>query len=1010
MLRFQAASTHDQILTHFSSRVAGGKINRNVSELLKTQNLIQAFKVKYRDAYSFLFNRKQVLADVAKWFEKETGIKLAARDNVFKLAMEDAYTPARAFSIITDSLTDMEHNVIGGAFIDVFKPIKKNEYESFMGYLGMVHGLDRLKIGKDSFGPNYTQESIEMVVRETEALHPHFKETSSNLYSWWDQFMKAYAVNGTPLVDVELYQNLRKIYPHWVPMLREVEQTTLVNGNQIKKGARSMSDQKNPMRKSSKHGSDAQIIDPIESMALDIVRIVTAARKWEQFDALHRNYQDYVKNSDDMEGISWLMTQEGPSFSRQSVDARNKKAQLILSLMESWEGPADVKGMLTQMISEGEFKEAADLGAEHGWDVIELIDDSIEDFITQYTPKQMESDFDKVTHIGQDGKLYRYRFNTNGEGGHVLRVVLNTDKAQTDKWLRIAKIGRQTWQKFVTAWAPTFVVTNPIRDTQGAVVQSKDTSSLAYSKAVAESLGQVLKATLKDTVTFFNEEMGDNIHTSETYDTFKRMGGDMGSIHGSERNFLKDVLFEIQHNGETGLQKSAPHMLRAGRRAIEEMSSMSEKPARLAEFKKSYERYRAQGMDAYSAKIEAYRDSMDITLEFAKNGFIMDTFAVQILPFFNVGLLSAEKFGRAHNKENFARTARRVFGWYVLPTLFSVALMGLNDEEDRDRAGEWAKDMYWLPNLDMKGMKLRIPKGHNYWVYSAAAERAIRDFAKEDPHAWDEFRGNVVQQFMPNLKPFWNSFNEIHANKSWHGGPIVNMNLSQYSDKTRQYDVTTSELAKWIANNIPAPEDSSLKSPKNVEYLIKQNFGDMGKWALSATSKNNDRNGLFELFRRRFTLDIGHTNNVSNRFYTYKGKLDDAYKDRKSNPDDPHLDKKLYKQFNKASSYMSDCKSMAKIMLDWEDLESRDRKAFYRDAERFIKTYAKHDEAFLYQLQEKQLLPLYKRGSRWKLEYDVSQPLDPAVQENISRVMNWLVIYEAEAMNKQFEEQFKDVN
>lgn len=63
-----------------------------------------------------------------------------------------------------------------------------------------------------------TAETSRIIADQYLAENPWLEEKAQSIYTWWDQFMREWAV-GDSISQAE-YEQMRETYPHYVPTYR----------------------------------------------------------------------------------------------------------------------------------------------------------------------------------------------------------------------------------------------------------------------------------------------------------------------------------------------------------------------------------------------------------------------------------------------------------------------------------------------------------------------------------------------------------------------------------------------------------------------------------------------------------------------------------------------------------------------------------------------------------------------------------------------------------------------
>lgn len=161
-----------------------------------------------KDAYELLVNRNAEIDRLANDSGNQA-IKYAGD------MLNSAYGEAEGN--INVAQTDSQGNIIGESLSSLFQKSKsEGYYEALDDYLKHYSNIDRHIQGKGSTVSEYY--SRQMVVAYEE-VYPFLKDDAEKIWKYGDNILKDMANSG--LIDQELYNNLRQMYPHYVPYMWE---------------------------------------------------------------------------------------------------------------------------------------------------------------------------------------------------------------------------------------------------------------------------------------------------------------------------------------------------------------------------------------------------------------------------------------------------------------------------------------------------------------------------------------------------------------------------------------------------------------------------------------------------------------------------------------------------------------------------------------------------------------------------------------------------------------------
>ena len=244
----------------------------------------------------------------------------------YRQALNSRQSGGTTLFIVDQGLVDTAGNVIGPSFKSITQKIPKGKSLDFSNYLIYRHAPSWLDQGRNVF-PEWegiTSDVSRQRAAAYEAQNPEFRQIADELSKFYQDFMEKWAVDGG-LLERGLWENLKKQYPDYVPLMRKMEE--------VEQGAQGVKrgyvNQPTPVKKA--EGSQREIIDPLESMMEQIDRTVKAQRRNEVGVKL---YQE-LKAGDDLKGLIEIVPEKGDTF--ETVIARDGMEGFVKWLEEPFE-------------------------------------------------------------------------------------------------------------------------------------------------------------------------------------------------------------------------------------------------------------------------------------------------------------------------------------------------------------------------------------------------------------------------------------------------------------------------------------------------------------------------------------------------------------------------------------------------------------------------------------------------------------------------------------------------
>lgn len=541
-------------------------------------------------------------------------------------------------------------------------------------------------------------------------------------------------------------------------------------------------------------------------------------------------------------------------------------------------------------------------------DINSLLDDGLEEMLNE-----IGKDYDKAftrTSLDTDDVV---RVLVNGEPVHIKIKDPDLMKAalalgpERSGWL-LDQVGKLTnmFKTFTTGVNPYFVARNITRDLGDAWINTKSTGN------PLNFVNDFLKAS-------FDIMRGSK---SKAWQEYKNIGGGHTSQVAS-RNMLQRSKQAVLPQTPVQKLKGLPRNLW---RVLEDILSATESMGRLAEFK------RIQGNRTPDELAKALFESQEVAINFKRRGTVTKEID-KVFPYFNAAVQGLDRFVRTF-KDNPVKASVKAVLAMTVPT---AALYAMNRDNPRyQELPENTKDNFFLIPTDGGEKFIKIAKPRELgMLFSSLPERLMRQFADDDPEAWNEFAETMIKTFsLPGIEgaltakggvpqkalgalrsTIGGPFVDIAMNQNFAGSPIVPGHLERLSPDL-QYDEKTSGVARKLA-------DAGGGSPMQYDYIMKQYLGGLGKAILpGATPSGNPLEALVE----QFIADPTYSNQLSTQFYDIKKKLDQAYDDRNVRGELPKwYNDGARKRLNKLSESMSDTRKQMKT-IEADNTLSREEK------------------------------------------------------------------------------------
>lgn len=282
------------------------------------ERVIEKAQSVYRTMVDDKADIKSVLKSAGEYDESK------GTDNAYILATNAANAYQRANSNLTFALSDLHGNIIGKSLVERIMPVQK-EIGAFNEYLKLKHALEwRRPNSKDMRAKQVFADpilddpaNIENQIKKFETKYPHFKEVSEDVYDFIDNIMYEYGVKSG-LESEEVYDHLKKIYPHYVPFYRAAAKNGKAKG--------SFANQHSNFGYAK--GSGLDTLPPLDNIVTLVNKVVASSVRNQAMNAL-------AVVADTAEGFGNVMERVSPDMIRQTFDVTVQKSSLIDTLIEN---------------------------------------------------------------------------------------------------------------------------------------------------------------------------------------------------------------------------------------------------------------------------------------------------------------------------------------------------------------------------------------------------------------------------------------------------------------------------------------------------------------------------------------------------------------------------------------------------------------------------------------------------------------------------------------------------
>ena len=776
-----------------------------------------------------VFDWTRPMEDVDKAVYKQTG----EYGNLRTTAKRRNFTDRVVSNLFTNALTDADGKIIGEAFSKAFEGIDAKNADDFISYALMKHALDRDAQGKQVLANDITTQQMQRQIAQMEEASPEYAEALDKFENSWNKFMQAWMVDTGMLSQAD-FDAMREMYPHYLPTQRYLGNEAGYRGG---RGTFTL--------KSAK-GSDLQVINPLDSIANYVNRIVDTVYKNNAALEWHNAFQG-------TEGLGQYAREITSDMVRESVNTENVQAQ-VRQILEDAKTDSDVLADVLNAIGT-EAVAWRDTGTSKEGNVLAV---------------QLPDGTKAYYQFTQEGKLLYNALTGNGKA----------TSAQVTSALRPFARLTGFMSKMATTYAPTFAASNPIKDIQSSINYG------SWATTYGDGMFKWARA-------FYEvwKEKGE-------YKNYLAMGGggwnavQTGTRAATDEYRAKlfkdywkrDTKSRIGHVGEKVMDAIT----------LDRLNEIIENTSRYAEY-----RFGKHDKSTAEGNMQAFQAAQEVTTDFASGGAGKAVVAARsIIPFLNPNLQGVyragrELTGRERGREG-ARMAKRVFNMAMTGAVAAVLRNALGDDDDKKRYAMISDEIKTahviLPNVfknsDRRFVRIPISQDPFDQAIHSMVTSAIEQYDGTDDFITELLAGasaivsNVTLGASDLLEdgdvderlngimsgtvfgPIWG----LATNQNYYGGQIISDRLGELS-KPLQYDDTTPEAFKWLGR-------VTGTSPKALEYLFNQYGGYGGQLLVNTTS--NVMTGDFQAldvakslltsFHKRFTIDSAYTNDISSAY------------------------------------------------------------------------------------------------------------------------------------------------
>lgn len=654
--------------------------------------------------------------------------------------------------------------------------------EEFTDYVVAVRSLELYKRGKEVQLP--PQDYVESLKR-IDANNPDFVVALRELKQWTDALIDF--VQGAGNISVEDAQRLKDAYAVYVPFFRAIEGPAQHGqGRGVAEKGTGLSRIK---------GSTYEIKDPFIALQQVARSMVAKAHQNQVMAALYK-----MAAGQEAGGLATIVP-------RSSIPKDHPLSELLDAIEAKVGVPPTMSGGQIEDFF-GALRDADALNPQTITTFSQKVIPTGERNIIAFTPRLTEAEIDQLVAKGAarsslvkaNERLQWLEVDTK-----VYEALMGIDKLpqlpeSLQPMMKIAQAPRDLIRFFATGVQPAFVAANMIRDALSAPLFNRNGEFRPFGGFVKMIRGAV-----------------EYHRNGEMRDLYEELGVKTSSFwtEGRQRSLIGE---------RTSLWQKAKAM--ADR--VQEWFSHPENYIRMAEFKDTYEKAKAEGKGEQEARILALEAGREITVNFARAG-IWARALNQLVPYFNAGLQGQRKLWSqllrggegSLSDEMRARVQRATILNGIANITVPATLFWLlnKDEEWYQDLPEWRKINYF--NFKLGDQIVAVPKPFEIGVLFGSLpeimlDRVLGSGSAELKSAMLAVGGPYLQgvgSFIPAfLKPIF----EVATNKDlFTMGPVTPEWIQRSSPSEQWATFRTTKAAQILSSAI-----GGILAPTEIEQLL----------------------------------------------------------------------------------------------------------------------------------------------------------------------------------------------
>lgn len=812
----------------------GSSMEARVQALIKDRSYKPKTGLRdtFRGMIAQVFDNTRAAAEVDTYVRQIAGNDYQAGESVRNQMLLRNTADRRAFSILTEGLTDASWVRTGQSLKERWEAVgfTGDKFDTLTSYMTILHSLDRDAQGKPVVdGALFPKAQREAYIKNIQEQHPEVAAAEKAFQEFRHEFLQRFLVD-TGYISQSFLDKLEKIYPHYVPTYRvkNLSFGSITNGQgeyQIRAAK----------------GSTEELYNPIDSFVMMANTIVKQVSNNNAALAFHNAYWKY-------DGLGIFAHAVPSDVAVQKVDTTGLQEK-IQKMMEDANADTDFISQIVDAIGEQQVQ-ITNARKVDGPGILSVQLPTGQRVFYEFQDQELFKAFAQMSDQGRDDVLLRF----------------------TDQ---LGKLTRGM-AMLTTGSNPLFMTRNAVRDFQKSVNYGSWASNyLTGSAKWIKAFYEVWK------------------NKGEYADYVALGGGGFNRFNPQTRIGNEQYRAELAKGYNTSnAGRTAKYTGQKIWNAVTlaRLNEIVEQTSRYAEY-----RFGQQDKSTAAGKQQAFINAQEATVDFTRTGRGARGLK-NLIPFFNAAAQGAYQQGRMLTDPNersrlpvrFTKTVINVGIAAALSALLRAKFTRPEEQEEFALLSDELRAKYmFIPNFAPaifgEAPYIRIPlaqDGLSSAVYAAVTNAIEKGEGDDFAIGVSAIASNILELVNPFSGTILDPMIATMTNKNWYGSNIVPRYLQEgYPQNPElQYTESTPDVFTEAASVLNKTGLANV-SPMMLEYITGQYGGFLGQIMIPAATKNESSgdtiglSGAIAQARKQFTSDPLKSNDVISALYDAEGDL-----------------------------------------------------------------------------------------------------------------------------------------